>query len=65
MNAGDYFGWIDRHTRRRSSTEDVGAETEELAAPSEPIEVLEHDHASTTVIQRIRGAIARRFRSEP
>jgi hypothetical protein len=55
----DYYAWISRHTRR-AQPEDT-AETEALASPSKPIDVQEY-HASTTVIARIRDAIARRFR---
>lgn len=61
----DYFSWQDKRTRRPNSLpEGPAAETEERVAPSEPIEVQEFNGASTTVIQRIRGAIAKRFRGE-
>jgi hypothetical protein len=45
---------MNRHTRRRRALErDEASEREEPAAPSEPIEVEEHN-ASTPIIRRLR-----------
>ena len=65
MNAGDYFDWMSRHTRRRRALEDDDPpDREEPAAPSEPIQVHEFDGASTTIIERIRGALLKRLRGD-
>lgn len=58
----DYFSWLNRHIKGREASEDESHEAEQLVTPSEPIEVQEFNGASTTVIQRIRSAIAKRFR---
>lgn len=60
----NYFDW--RSIRegagkpyRRRRTDEV--DREEPAKPSEPIEVQEFEGASTTVIERVRDAIRKRF----
>lgn len=60
----DYFGWQAAKQHGREPPEIVPAG--ESLRPSHPIEVIEHDpdHTSTTIVERIRGAIRERLRRE-
>lgn len=63
MKDDSYFDWIARHTRRAPRRRSDETDREEPARPSEPLEVEEFDGASTTIIERVRDAIRKRFTS--
>ena len=59
--ARSYFEWLERQTRRTRTGRKP--ESEHQVAPSEPLEVLEHQ-ADTTIVRRIRLALRNRLRGD-
>lgn len=60
---GDYFDWNEQRVPKRQPARVSERPRPPAAAIEEPLEVQEH-HASTTIIERIRGVIRDRLRGE-
>jgi hypothetical protein len=58
----DYFSYQAERQQQRKSVPRPAAAPEPPPPPAAPIEVEEFDGASTTIVQRIRHALAEKFR---
>jgi hypothetical protein len=61
----DYFSYQSQRQQRKDAPKPTAAPAPEPPPPpAAPIEVKEFDPASTTIVQRFRHALARKFRDE-